>query len=132
MTRVKPGEGAKALANLAARNAAQAIAAKLTAGVPKFDPGRMVMTPGAVSVLANNNALVSEYLIRHITGDWGKLDLVDCQSNNVALKDGTRLLSSYTLGNGEQIWIITDAVDAEAGGDPLKREVTTVLLPEEY
>jgi hypothetical protein len=132
MTRLKPSEGAKAIANLAPRKSTQAIADKLTAGVPKFDPGRMVMTPGAVSVLANTNALVSEYLIRHIAGDWGQLDLVDCQSNNVALKNGTRLLSSYTLGNGERIWIITDAVDPEAGDHPLKRNVTTVLLPSAY
>ena len=46
---LKAGERAKALANLAARKATQAIADKLTAGVPKFDPGRMVMTPGASS-----------------------------------------------------------------------------------
>ena len=120
MTRVNPGTGAKALE------------AKLRAAGVKFDPGRMVMTPGAVEVLANNNELVSKYLTRHISGDWGELDESDRRANDAALRNGTRLLSNYVLGNTLCIWIITDAVDIEVGDNPFNRRVTTVLLPSEY
>ena len=77
--------------------AAKAIEAKIVAGGLKFDPGRVVMTPGAIELLANNNALVSEYLVRHITGDWGymKLDPHDNRANESALKTGARILSAY-------------------------------------
>ena len=78
---------------------------------PKFDPGRVVMTPGAIEVLANNNALVSDYLVRHVTGDWGDLDESDKRLNDRDLKRGMRLLSAYKLPKGDTIWIITDAVD---------------------
>jgi hypothetical protein len=110
-----------------------AIKAKLVAVPPKFEPGRIVMTPGAIEVLANNNALVSEYLVRHVTGDWGDMTPNDKACNEGALKDSRRLFSAYKLPNGDTIWIITDAVDhPDDGGDPLKRDVTTVLTPMEY
>ena len=99
---------------------------------PLFDPGRVVMTPGAITAIANNNALPSAYLVRHVTGDWGKLDAVDQAENRKSLKTGLRILSSYILPGKETIWIITDAVDTSEGADPRKRELTTILLPSEY
>jgi hypothetical protein len=110
----------------------QCIREKLAAKPPGFDPGQIVMTPGAIEVMANSNALVSEYLTRHVTGNWGDVPPEDARANERDLKVGRRLLSAYTLPKGDRIWIITDAVDPEAGDDPLKREVTTVLLPSEY
>jgi len=110
----------------------QAISDKLAATAPRFDPGQIVMTPGAIEALANHNALVSEYLLRHVSGDWGKLDAVDERANNGALKTGLRLLSCYPLPKGQTIWIITEAVDLKAGDHPLQRKLTTVLTPEEY
>lgn len=105
---------------------------KLAAKPPRFDPGQIVMTPGAIEVMANNNALVSEYLIRHVTGDWGDAPPEDVRANERDLKAGRRLLSAYTLPKSDRIWIITDAVDTEDGDDPYRRRVTTVLLPSEY
>ena len=73
---------------------------------------------------------MSEYLIRHVSGDWGNtIDKHDIKANESALKTGLRLLSSYILPGKETIWIITDAVDVDEGADPLKREVTTILTP---
>jgi hypothetical protein len=110
----------------------QSIREKLAAKPPRFDPGQIVMTPGAIEVMANNNALVSEYLTRHVTGDWGDVPPEDARANERDLKAGRRLLSAYTLPKSDRIWIITDAVDPEDGDDPYKRRVTTVLLPSEY
>jgi hypothetical protein len=104
----------------------------LEASPPRFDPGRVVMTPGAIAALANNNALVSTYVIRHVSGDWGKCDLSDSRQNNAALKSGLRILSAYELPKGDTIWVITDAVDVQAGDSPIVRQTTTVLLPDEY
>jgi hypothetical protein len=65
---------------------------------------------------------IREALIRHIQGDWGNICKDDWKSNDRAVNDGTRLLSSYTTLQGVRFWIITEA----------DRSVTTVLLPEEY
>ena len=61
------------------------------------------------------------------SGDWGDLDDEDRQANELALVDGSRLLSSYRLRDGTKIWIITEAAD-ERG----RREATTTLLPSDY
>ena len=66
-------------------------------------------------------------LNRHVKGDWGEVDDEDKQSNDQALKQGTRLLSAYNDDrfprNGvATIWIITEA----------DRSVTTILFPDEY
>ncbi|MDE3075945.1 MAG: plasmid related protein [Chloroflexota bacterium] len=63
-----------------------------------------------------------DLLFRHVSGDWGELDEEDKAENELSLREGFRLLSAYTLRNGEKIWIITEA----------DRSVTTLLLPDEY
>lgn len=78
-------------------------------------------TPGAISLLEENNKAASELLDRHVSGDWGDLCEDDKQLNEAALKEGSRLFSSYTLGEGK-LWIITEA----------DRSSTTLLLPSEY
>jgi hypothetical protein len=62
-----------------------------------------------------------DYLARHATGDWGDLCAFDRRQNEIALREGLRVLSSYLVG-GECVWVITEA----------DRSVTTILLPEEY
>jgi hypothetical protein len=59
--------------------------------------------------------------------DWGDLCDEDRQANDLALIDGSRILSAYRTSLGEKIWVITEAVD-DAGN----RAATTVLLPGEY
>jgi hypothetical protein len=44
-----------------------------------------------------------------------------CRENELSLKHGWRILSSYPVGN-EKVWIITEA----------DRSYTTILLPKEY
>ena len=88
----------------------------------KFQPGRIVATPGALAALEASGEAPLGYLARHIAGDWGVVDEHDRCENELSLSHGFRLLSAYILNSGTKIWIIT-----EAG-----RSVTTVLLPEEY
>jgi len=85
----------------------------------KFPLGQVVITPNALEKLNSDDILNS--LNRHVVGDWGELDEEDRQTNDEALQSGSRLLSAYHSG-GTKFWIITEST----------REVTTVLLPEDY
>ena len=94
---------------------------------PLFSPGKVVATPGALEALQQANQSVWVFLARHLAGDWGEVDAHDKAANHEALKDGSRLLSAYTLNTGTTIWLVT-----EAQGDNGNRAATTALLPEEY
>lgn len=85
-----------------------------------FSLGKLCSTPRALEMVGFEP--MREALIRHIQGDWGNVCKDDWKSNDRAVNDGTRLLSSYTTLQGVRFWIITEA----------DRSVTTVLLPEEY
>jgi hypothetical protein len=83
--------------------------------------GRVVATPGALKLLSEIGEDPFDYLARHATGDWGELCAFDRRQNEIALREGYRVLSSYDV-LAERVWIITEA----------DRSVTTILLPEEY
>ena len=88
-----------------------------------FELGHVVMTAGA----ADLNVDFAPFLARHSQGDWGEtLDSYDKRQNDIAVKEGHRILSAYDVpvedGETERIWIITE----------WDRSVTTLLLPEEY
>ena len=86
-----------------------------------FPLGRVVATPGALEVLEQYGEDPHLLLDRHRSGDWGDLDNYDRKENELALKHGWRIVSSYPLGE-KCIWIITEA----------DRTYTTILLSEEY
>jgi hypothetical protein len=83
--------------------------------------GRVLATPGALKLLTEARAHPFEYLARHAAGDWGELCDFDRRQNEIALRDGYRVLSSYDVPAG-RVWIITEA----------DRSITTILLPEDY
>lgn len=87
-----------------------------------FSPGQVVATPGAIEALHASGEPPYEFLMRHLTGDWGEVDAQDRQENEQSLLHGWRILSAYTLSNGRKIWIITEA----------DRSSTCLLLPDEY
>ena len=95
--------------------------------IPLFKPGRVLATPGALSALKHASQHASEFLGRHLAGDWGVVSADDKAANDESLLDGSRLLSAYVLTTDVKIWIITEAVD-----DHGNREATTILLPDEY
>ena len=84
-----------------------------------FPLGRLVITATAAARLTGDE--VADAIVRHARGDWGDLGPADAADNDLALREGLRLLSAY--GRGERrFWIITEA----------DRSVTTVLLPNDY
>jgi len=86
--------------------------------------GQVVSTAGVSDWMTSsveNTQFVIGSIARHSSGDWGEVCDNDKESNNLALKEGTRILSSYSKGK-DKIWIITE----------WDRSVTTVLFPNEY
>ena len=90
--------------------------------IPLFPAGQIVATPGALALLEQANQSPLEFLSRHLRGDWGDLCQDDKTENELSLKCGFRLMSSYQVMDTERLWIITEA----------DRSVTTLLLPSEY
>ena len=86
----------------------------------KFPLGQTVITRNAMDQV--DSADVQAALARHANGDWGDVDKEDWQENELSLRKGFRLLSSYTDRRGTKFWIITEA----------DHSATTVLLPEDY
>lgn len=88
-----------------------------------FPLGRIVATPGTLAVLTAAGEVPAEFLKRHQSGDWGEVPTVDARENELSVRNGLRILSSYRVGKqGIRIWIITEA----------DRSSTCLLLPEEY
>ena len=92
-----------------------------------FELGMCATTPGAIQALSHCGGdwrfNAATYLARHQDGDWGEVNAHDRKANEAALRNGTRLLSSYTLpGCGEEVWVVTEA----------DRSSTCLLLPSEY
>ncbi len=91
----------------------------------KFELGQVVMTQGVRRLPLDVQPEVAQALRRHAQGDWGDTPADDAALNEEAVKDGSRIMSSYQIG-GIRIWIITEVVDEDGG------RATTILLPEEY
>ena len=86
---------------------------------PAFRFGSIYITEGAEEKLLVRD--VATGLLRHLSGDWGDVCEDDWKENELSLKHGFRLLSSYVDRNQHRFWIITEA----------DRSKTTILLPQE-
>ena len=87
-----------------------------------FPLGSLYFTPGAIAAFEESSGDFTEFLHRHMTGDWSEMSLPDQEENRLAIQNGNRVFSAYHLPSGRKIWIITEA----------DRSATTILLPEEY
>jgi hypothetical protein len=113
----------------------------LITNAARFALGQIVATPGALRLLEKYHSNPLLLLSRHVQCDWGDLLEDDAKLNELALNDGSRIFSVYRLIPNHMltdiprakrhllptIWIITNAANA-AG----VRDVTTLLLPEDY
>ncbi len=89
----------------------------------RFELGQLVATPGALQLLGKLEVSPSELLARHAAGDWGAVALEDARENELSVKEGFRIVSSYLVGErARKVWIITEA----------DRSSTCILLPSEY
>lgn len=88
---------------------------------PRFALGQIVATPAVLEHLERHGVNASEYLNRHVRGDWGDVPSEDAKENEFAVTRRLRLLSSYTIAD-ERVWIITEA----------DRSSTCLLFPSEY
>lgn len=89
--------------------------------VGKVPMGRVVATPGALDALEDAGQDAGELLARHNSGDWGEVPREDARENDLSVRRGYRILSSYRVGQSK-VWIITEA----------DRSSTCLLLPEDY
>jgi hypothetical protein len=74
--------------------------------IPLFPAGQIVATLGALALLEQANRSPLEFLSRHLRGDWGDLCPEDKTENELSLKHGFGLLSSYPVSETEKLWII--------------------------
>ena len=89
---------------------------------PLFPLGRVAATLGALEALRQACQSAQDLLTRHAVGDWGDVPPEDARENELSVRAGFRIISSYRLSTGETVWIITEA----------DRSLTTILLPSEY
>ena len=98
------------------------------AKTPRFHPGQILATPGALEAIRASGQSPEVFLGAHLEGFWGgDLCEEDRRLNDEALIDGSRLLSAYRTLRGERLWLITEAV-----GDDGRRASTCLLLPSDY
>jgi hypothetical protein len=87
----------------------------------KFPLGHIVITEGVAHAFGPSEVVPA--LADHAAGRWGDICPEDRQTNDDALRDGGRLMSTFTREeDGERLWIITEADGSS----------TTCLLPDEY
>lgn len=93
----------------------------------KFKLGQIVATPGAIRILKESGQTPEFFLEKHACGSYGHISKGDAELNEEAIMDGSRIMSAYRTLKGKELWVIT-----EACGESGEREVTTLLLPEDY
>ncbi len=87
-----------------------------------FPLGKVYLTIGAREALEEANQTPNEFLAKHKSGDYGDICKDDRRENELSVKEGFRILSSYKTSTGVKLWLITEA----------DRSATTLLLPEDY
>lgn len=93
-----------------------------------FELGRIVATRGVAETCSVD--YLTECLLRHARGDWGRVSSADSAVNDRAIFTGLRLMSVYPIDPGKPcigygdncLWIITEG----------NRSATTFLLSSEY
>ena len=88
---------------------------------PLFEVGRVKATQAAREALERNRQGVGAFILRHRCGDWGDVPVRDARSNHAGLRGGRRVISLYTMDDGQRLVVITDA----------DRSATRIALPAE-
>jgi len=75
---------------------------------PLFRPGRLLITPVALTALRANGIPVISVVLKHIVGDWGIVSDEDRQQNDLSIRAGLRLISLYRLPDQTRILVLTE------------------------
>lgn len=86
-----------------------------------FPLGEVYLTIGAQDALKESNQVAVEFLQRHQSGDYGDVCEDDRRENELSVKEGFRVLSSYKTSKDIKLWLITEA----------DRSSSYLLLPSE-
>ncbi|NMG31767.1 type I restriction endonuclease subunit M [Aromatoleum evansii] len=86
-----------------------------------FEPGEIVETTGALTLLKKYNLHPIRLLARHLFGDWGDVSAAEAHANVLALAEHARVVSSYLMRDGERLLVVTEC----------DRSITKFLLPHE-
>lgn len=87
-----------------------------------FPLGMAGITPGAQQLLNSLAQSPLALLRRHQCGDWAHFDEHDQEANRLAVQEGGRVFSTFSVNESRKVYVITEA----------DRSSTTILLPEEY
>lgn len=87
-------------------------------GHPLFEMGVICATRGAETFLREQGLEPSEFIVRHVCGDWQGTPK---RLNEHAIKNGLRIVSFFETPKGD-VFLITEA----------DRSATTLMLSEEY
>jgi hypothetical protein len=87
-----------------------------------FTLGDIRVTPGVRNALEESAQEPIEFLMRHVTGDWGQVTAQEKEDNNRALAGGKSIASAYDTAEGVRIWVITE----------YDHSSTTLTTPLEY
>jgi len=61
----------------------------------KFLLGQLVVTPAALMAIGDSGQSPTEFLYRHMQGDWGTVCSEDWKLNDEALVNGSRIISAF-------------------------------------
>ena len=76
---------------------------------PKFEVGQVIVSDRAQEAFQRNNVNHGDYVAMHERGLWGDVGVVVKNLNDARLGYGGRLLSSYTLPDKTEVWVVTSA-----------------------
>ena len=88
----------------------------------KFNLGKIVATPAAIAAMEENGHVAMEFIVRHHNLEQGELDDEDYHQNIQATFNGSRIMSSFKMNDGNDLWVITES----------DRSSTCLLLPSDY
>ena len=92
-----------------------------------FTARTSIVTQEAAKMLEEAQVTPESLLDQHYHGEWGDTHPDDAAENDEAIRNGSRILSAYSLLTGVRVWVLTEKTAPDG-----IRTVTTVLLPGEY
>ena len=109
--------------------------------VVRFSSGEVKASPKAALLIAKHGFYQQAFIARHRAGDWGDVSEAQSRRNELALANGSKVLTWYRLV--EKIWLEsipysqrkhlpTVWIETSSVNEVGVREVTTIFCSEEW